>query len=166
MIWDLLSDTNDSTARRFWAPVLKTWRFAMSGRNCRAVIGAIASFISAQVEERSETRKKMILTARNNLEEALTWLWARESIVREGREKTSSTAIFRSFADIWGFLQKNNQKQSGYLLSEDSKVSRQELSRAIEEHKNTSGFTDANKGNPSSIYFHKTVDSLLLLFNI
>jgi hypothetical protein len=137
----------------------------MSGRNCRAVIGAIACYISAQMQDISETRKKTILTARNNLEEALTWLWARESIVQEGREKTSSTAIFRSFSDIWGFLQKNDRKHSGYFLSEDSIVARQELSRAIEEHKNTSGIIDANKGTPSSIFFHKTVESLSMILN-
>jgi hypothetical protein len=169
VIWNLLSDFNDTTARRFWAPVLKTWRFAMSGRNCRAVIGAIACYISAQMEDISETRKKTILTARNNLEDALTWLWARESIVQEGREKTSSTAsstaIFRSFSDIWGFLQKNDRKHSRYLLSEDSIVARQELSQAIEEHKNTSGIIDANKGTPSSIFFNKTVESMSMIFN-
>jgi hypothetical protein len=107
-VWDLISDTNDAASRRFWLNRLKTWRTVMSGRNCRAVICAFAYCISAQTEEDSEARKNAALNVRDGLELALTWLWARESIVVHGGSGSTntSTAISRSFEEIWKFLSK------------------------------------------------------------
>jgi hypothetical protein len=160
-VWDLISDTNDAASRSFWLNRLKTWRTVMSGRNCRAVICAFAYCISAQTEEDSEARKNAALNVRDGLELALTWLWARESIVVHGGSGSTNTntAISRSFEEIWKFLQKGDRRPSGHLLHDDAAQALRELSRAIADYK-TINSSDSTKGTPTWTFFMKTVDAI------
>ena len=160
--WDLISETSDALCRSFWLNPMKTWRAATSGRNGRAVISAFACCISAQTGEDSEARKISALAVRDNLEQALTWLWARDSIAHAGSGANNvSTAMFRSFGDIWGFLQKGGDRRlSGHCLPEDAQRALREMSRAVENYKTNSGFTEASKTTPSWIFFSKTVDAI------